>query len=168
MAKNTSKASDIDTTELKSRKAAGKKAGKKKVKEFIPRGNGQKAVIAKPERNFKKLDKAATGAHRIADGSVRVKWNGHSIVSLIRWMGFQGANVATATEWLLALGISCVSENCVKCQTTSGRRAAEIGEAASVKQYGKNGGFYGNLPKLTKEEASYLKTVRPVLAETVE
>jgi hypothetical protein len=106
-----------------------------------------------PAKMAVKLGDADTmSSGRADDGSVRISWYGHSITSILRWMGHHGANVAEGMEWAAAIGYS-ISPTTMNCQITSGRRGAQKGQTP--------GGFRGPLAELTAEQAKYLMSLRP-------
>ena len=88
---------------------------------------------------------------RAEDGSVRIKWFGHSIVSIIRWMGHHDASKAEADAWLKALGYT-ISPVTINAQVTSGRHG---------KKNHQPGGFRGELPELEPAQEKYLLSIRP-------
>lgn len=154
----------VTKTTGKSTKGKGKgKGGKpeavKPAKKKMRVGSG---LTFKPVKKFKGLDAECTYATRASDGTARIAWNGHKITGILRFMGHAGANVKQALAWCLALGYT-VHPTTVSCQVTSGRAGAEGWTNDDGKKC--EGGWRGPLPKFTKEEAAYLKSIRPATTD---
>lgn len=104
----------------------------------------------------KKPKKGTTEVSSTENGATRATWNGHTVTSVLRALGFKGWNVARCKAFLSAAGIP-LRENCVKCQCGSGRRFrnAEKGEKPT----------YGPLAELTKEEYAEAVKLAPAVEE---
>jgi len=109
-----------------------------------------------PVKEYENLDQDLTTSERAKNGQVRIKWNGHTISSIIRWMGTEGANTANADSWLRALGYE-IHPTTINAQVTSGR----LGAANPEKYGGCRGGFRGEVADLSADEISYLRSIRP-------
>lgn len=118
-------------------------------------GSGLKQ--SKPAKTFKKLDKEATGTRAAANGQARVQWNGHTISSILRWMGSEHATDAVCSAWCAALGFPGIHLTTIQCQSGSGRTGASNPDEYV---YG-IGGHRGAVAELSKEEKAYLKSIRP-------
>lgn len=167
MAKNTSKPATTEAKPAKARKPVPAKV--KPEGTTGQRGNPAKGGVyvvgsklpgkkVKPQKVYKKLNPDTTFASRSEDGSASISWNGHTLVSILRWMGTKQANVAEASQWMSNAGYPGISPNTLNCQITSGRAY----DSDTAKEKGFNGGFRGNKAAFNKEEAAYWLSIRPV------
>lgn len=168
--KNTSKATTTNTVKASKSKpptpeveVKGKRKVVKPTRKPYEQWEASGSKMSKPDSIYKKLDKENTGCTARGEGSqTSMKWNGHSITAICRWMGNAGANTATALVWLRAMGFS-VHKTTVSCHVTSGRAGANGWENAEGEAC--EGGWRGTLPELSAAEAKYLRSIMP---ETVE
>lgn len=113
------------------------------------------------ESKLKREAIGETRCIRTGNGQIRVDWRGHSLVSILRWMGTEGVNATLAGEWMAALGYPGIHATTVMAQVTSGRAGA-----VDPKKYAYGlGGFRGLAAELSKEEMKMLRDIRPADAE---
>lgn len=137
----------------KGNKAATKGTGKGKGNKPLPNTPAANPNPSTPATANGVARKAVKGTSKTVVASVgvalRAQWQGHSITSVLRWLGLQGYTIAQATGCMQALGLGgVVKTNTIKNQVQSGRRGVALSH-------------FGPPAVLTKAQAAQLTALVP-------
>ena len=129
------------------------------------RGNGVEPIVRVEAGTPVFIGQGETSLKRDAAGNARGLWNGHSLVTILRFFGNRKYTESDARAAINRVGFHAISDVTIRAQVGSGRAGSEGHKNGP-------GGWRGELPKLSIEEVEYLLNLiakpRPIKGAIIE